>query len=179
MAQDFKTTIDETVNPLTGEVVSVKRRTERIKVGKQQSYLLLRTTDGLGYLRALKGSKLHILLCMSFYAFTFDNTVNTSPAFWDEVCALLQIQKRQAYRILRELELDMYVVKLWGGKYMLNPDVMIIGGSKYYEQNTRRFEKALKWRATGEAGKDKFLQDEFRLFERNGKETTETTENDV
>ena len=161
---EFKTTTLEEVDPNTGEVVSVKRKTERVKTIKQQSYLLLRTTDGMAYLRRLGGNKLHVILCMAFYAFIWDNTVNTSPAFWDEVSALIGIKKRQVYRLLREMELDLFIVKMWGGKYMINPDVIIVGGSKYYDQNVKRFQKAIQWRAQGKNTKETYLDAEFRLY---------------
>ena len=177
MADDFKITVDEEVDPKTGEVVSVKRKTEKVKIGTHQTYMLLRTTNGLGYLRSLKGSKLHILICMSYYAYIWDNTVNTSVAFWDEVSELLRMQKRQIYRLLKEMERDLYVVKLWGGKYMINPDIIIIGGSKYYETNVRRFQKAIKWRLDD---KDMKSMKEFNLLDKgDGKENEEETSDNV
>ena len=150
-----KTVVTERVNPDTGEVVFVDKITEIIGSVKVQSFIALRTSDGLGYLRGLKGNKFHIFTILAYEANLRDNTVNMSVAFADEISAFLGIGRRRIYELISEMEKDCYLVKLWGGKYMLNPDVYILGGSRAYVLNVKRFKDALKYRSTLISNKEK------------------------
>ena len=152
--QYVKKTVKEEVDPNTGEVKMVGVETEIIGSTQYQSFLSLRTTDGLGHLRVLceekKVDKYVLLTIMAYHANINDSSVYMPGGMLDDVAVWFGALKkngrpnrRAVQKKLNEMIKDCVIVELYSGKYMINPHFWMLRGSKFYQNNCKRFKDAL------------------------------------
>jgi hypothetical protein len=141
----IKTLLKETVDEKTGEVVSHTKEVELIKEANLPTFMMMNISD-ITYLRALTKDKLLILFLLAYNANQHDNSINLNVAFIDEIAAFIDTSRKTVRLKIKELEKDLFIVRIWGGKYYLNPCSFILRGLKYHKLNINNFNKAVESR---------------------------------
>jgi hypothetical protein len=128
----------------------------RTKSNDFQTYIGIRTTDGLGWLYNYRGSQVALFLVMASMSTGIDNVVDFSAAKKKRVQAMLGLTSQSLIRLQRELEQgeSPLIVRISYTEFMLNPDAFIGHNMsvRYYQQNRVKFAKALQWRRQNDFG---------------------------
>ena len=106
------------VDQLSGEIIQ-SRAVYSSKFS--ESFIMVRTTDGLDWLWGLSGNEVKLILLMHQWAEPEKGRISLAAYQRELVCKHLGIAQRSIAGLLRELEAKDCVVKLGNNDYVVNP----------------------------------------------------------
>ena len=119
MSESRKKISEVTVlNEVTGEILE-RRAVYSSKYS--ESFIMLRTTDGLDWLYGLSGNAAKLILLMHQWSEQYKGRISIAAWQRELVMSKLKITVRGLYGLLKELELNDCLLKLGTNDFIVNP----------------------------------------------------------
>lgn len=133
-----------------GEIISTEKVKEIFRDPTAINFILINITYGLPYIIKMIGNELAILVLMAYHINKHNNCLYLSSELKNDIGEFLGIlDARTMNKRIKHLESVEALCAVGYGKYIINPDVIIIGSSKNYEVHKQLFDEAmaarLKW----------------------------------
>lgn len=127
-----------------GVIISTEKVKEIFRDPMAMNYILINVTYGLPYIVKMIGNEFAILVLMAYHINKHNNCLYLSTELKNDIGEFLGIlDPRTMNKRIKHLEVVEALCAIGYGKYIINPDVIIIGGNKAYEGNKQLFDEAM------------------------------------
>jgi len=141
MAQRTKTEVVTEVNQITGEVLSIKETSFKVKVSNER-YCKLYFDNFEIYEKV--GAKAQVLMRFLFKHMNYENEVALTSKKKDEVFEFMKINEGYYRKLIHELKKNKVIVSLFPNYYMVNPYLAVKCKEGVAKKLKEEFDKKLK-----------------------------------